>query len=161
VDRVPVVERIVQDVVDTLGRVRVSGGFNVDLFVERPKPGGTNWRDGTTVVYLGARVPTEDGERPQQYEQWYQTVVVVFCAVETDLTKDLDTKLSTATADIHQALCASAALRRRDDWAITTVPGDVIPLERDLNSNEAKVLLEFTVQYRHNWGDPYACPFRD
>ena len=160
-ERIPVVERIVQDVVETLKGVSIANGFQTDLDVERPMPRGTNWTNGKTVVYQGAKTRTEDGDRPQQYEQWFQTIVVVYHAVETDLDKPVDARLLTAEADIHQALCGTAALRRRDNWAITTIPGDTVPLERDFDSNEAKVLLEFTVQFRHQWGDPYACPYRN
>ena len=160
-DRIPVVERIVQDVVATLQGVSITNGFNVDLDVERPMPRGTNWTGGKTVVYLGARVPTEDGDRPQQYDEWFQTVIVVYHGVETDLDKPVDAKLILATADIYQALCSTKESRRRDNWAITTIAGDVVPLERDADSNEATIMMEFTVQYRTAWGDPFTCPYRN
>jgi hypothetical protein len=149
-----------KDVVDTLKQVTRNGGANQDLDVERPTPAlGNRLRDNLTLVYIGQRIKEE--ERPQQYAQYRQIISVLYHAIESESSSvPIDQRLNNAAADIENAICESEEIRRRDGWAIDTIPGDVTPLNSAVGANEGTIVIDFEVQYRTTFGDPFTSPHR-
>lgn len=158
---IPVIESIVRDVVATLAGVTRSSGYHIDLRPERRQVGGNSHQHGTAVVTLGSAT-AEEG--PQQYTDWRQTINVTVTVVLNDaLPYGLDTQLMVVAADVIRALCGGAADQatpRRDGWAIDTTPGETEIVESEAQSNVGVVRVSVSVHFRHNWGDPFTCPYR-
>jgi hypothetical protein len=153
----PVIESIVEDVLGVLRGVTVVSGYNQDLLPDRPNPTlGNRMQDGAAIVYLGER--TAEDSRPQQYAQWEQIVSIVFNVIESDASDmPIDQRLNLIVSDAEKALMIDP---KRSRWAIDTWSQSVRFEPTSAGATEGQAILDFVVQYRTNWGDPYTSPHR-
>ncbi len=156
----PVVEYIVDDIVSVLGTITTVNGYHQDLLPDRPSPSlGNRLQDCTALVYLGQR--TSEDERPQQYSQYLQIVTVRIHVAESEQSDvPIDQRLNLAASDVERALCETEAGRQRDGWAIDTWPDSATFLPSTIGSNEGDIEVDFVVQYRTTFGNPYESPHR-
>lgn len=156
----PVIERIVRNIVETLEGVSDAAGYATTLSaVERPKPAlGNRNRDQLAVVVQGKpkQVTADENEGPGAYNfvTWEQPIAVVLTVVESEASDvSIDERLNLIRSDVERAIMIDA---HRGGLALDTrIEDPEYPDPETLQSNQGEVWAIFTVHYRTRYDDPY------
>src|SRR5438046_579581 len=102
---IPILERIAQNLEDTLRTVTVNSGYPLDLTVERANPGVGN-RDRNNLAVIVQGNPTAADSLSQAHDGWNVPFQIVCSAIEPeDSTVPIDTSLNRLWAAVVFALC--------------------------------------------------------
>jgi hypothetical protein len=157
----PVIERIAQDLLDTLEGITTAAGYRYTLIAERAKPNlGNRRRDGLAVLVQGdAKRINEDDDSPTgrgpayDHDEWWAAFAVVLTAMETEASTDpIDKRMNVMRSDVEKALAVDPT---RGGLAILTEMGDPMPVDAPPNVNGVEWAIPLTVYYRTLAGDPY------
>lgn len=147
----PVIERIAQNVVDTLKGVNVAAGYNNSLSVERLKREGNAPRDLLVVVEQHDETQPEDVTHNKQ--EWFQRFAVTCYVVEQDGARSLDTRINSVRADVQKALMQDP---HRGDLAIDTILRGCDSIALLTGGQLTGIVVYFDVHYAVEWDDPCA-----
>lgn len=153
----PVLERIVQNIVEALENVSTAAAADRSLTVERPKPSlGNRSRDALAVVTMSNPKLVGDPEGGAAYlmAEWLQPFGIILTVVESEQSDvSIDERLNVLRSDVEKALLADP---HRGGLAIDTLLGDAFyPEPESLNANVGEVWVLITVHYRTRYDDPY------
>lgn len=145
-------EQILDNMVETLSRVRLVDGYFNDFIAVREEQFGNSPRDGLVVVVAGDPIPEPP---PFGFEQFLRPVGVICYAIEPeDSVRNISTRLESMAADVRKAL--SIDLHRGGNAMNTKL--DIAQARDEFFKTESpySVLVKPHIQYRHLRGNPYA-----
>jgi hypothetical protein len=154
----PVIELIVQDVVDRIAEITTANGYHQTLVARRPIRGNLegleNPENGVVLVIQGDPEENEDisVEGNPKAKGWTQPIYLqcFVIAAHDDTTTPLDKLVNRVEADVVKKLLAD---RTRGGHAIDTIPR---ASDRYTDGPQATgVLMQFDVIYRTDEDDPY------
>lgn len=112
----PIAELIVQNIVDVIGGITQSAGYETNIVaVEREKVGANVPKNGVAVVVIG--IPARRAESPLMHDDFQMPIAVAVWVTQTDSAGPVAQTLYTVAADIRKALGVDL---HRDGLAIHT-----------------------------------------
>jgi hypothetical protein len=156
----PVLERITQNIVETLQTITTENGYSVDATVSQPNPGvGYPDKDGAIMVGTGE---ADVEAPPQQYVQWLQhfDILTLVSISEKAADPNLETLRNKRWAEIVWALAHDSDGNRHQTTRgglaeDTLVLGATIsPAQPD--AHEAAIIVHIAVRYRTPLNNPFA-----
>lgn len=156
---VPVMERIVQDVLLALAQITKANGYSVDAIPCRPNPGiGNAVQNGRMVVYAGDKSAEPP---PEQMLQWIWTLHIL-CQVRESETSGvtIDQRRASIQADVEWALTFDRDSQTRSFISGYNLAEDTIPIGATYgpiaaNAHEGELAVNVQVRYRTPYGNPY------
>lgn len=148
----PVLEAIRQDLLATIGRITVAGGYTFDAVAIDPDRLGDPTGDGVVVVQLGGAADWNREVSGLGVIEWLQEFQFIGYVVQNETNiAPWDGQMIQRYADIYRALQVDYT---RGGNAHDTNPDAPEWFKRTAGQHEG-VGVRCFVRYRHSWGDPY------
>lgn len=158
----PVLERITQNIIDTLATIMKENGYSVDAKVKKINPGvGDSTFDGQILVALGDL--KIEGDRPETSNQFRQEFLICCDVKLSELAgdPDLERLRTLRRAEIEWALTTEAFSsgdrpnQTRGGLAEDTILTGITLPAIDPSSHETFAVLHFEVLYRTQFNNPF------
>lgn len=147
----PIVEKIAQNMFDTLRLISTANGYENDVTVERSKQHGNDLTDRKLV--LAQDEASKTPEPPQAHVGWQQPFWIHCTVMESESSAvAIDTRINTIRADVEKVLRVDPT---RGNLAVDTIIADPVLVGDETTDSVTGIVVQAVVQYRTLENDPY------